>query len=155
MVLFLAFSLPRPTPWKSVTRSTRLLKRQILTGMIANFRYGWIGVPWLYGPEVSFFFLLLSFTAPCVAPYVLTRDVADRTTQTSTSRWRSWCIRRMAVQFHHGVRGWYRLAKRRLEDLDLDVAVLRGRRSICVLSMPRGKFETFCPSRPGRREFRC
>lgn len=62
------------------------------------FGYGWIGVCWLYGPEVG------------VADHIailkrLTAEI-DRPSQASPCRRRSWSLRRVAVFFHHSL--WWR-----------------------------------------------
>jgi len=92
------------------------------------FGYGWIGVPWLYGPEV------------CVQQLMPNKaDITDRATQISPS-WRSCrCFRRVVVFFYHGLRRRNRARECGLEDLDLDVVVMRRRRPIRVLHVSGGE----------------
>jgi hypothetical protein len=92
------------------------------------FGYGWIGVPWLYGPEVRH-----------ISPFLLS-DRSNTSTdcpfEIQTSWRRSRRIRRMAFLFHHRFRRWDRAGKCRMEDLDLDAVVLRRRGAFRVLHVP-------------------
>lgn len=88
------------------------------------FGYGWIGVPWLYGPEV------LATPLFIIKVYALT--YSDRTPQTPPSRWRSRRLRRMEHVLRDSVCGRHRSQQRGTPDLDLDVTKLRPRGAVCV-----------------------
>ena len=85
------------------------------------FGYGWVGVPWLYGPEVCILPLsFLSFLSVLPLARILTR--VDRAPQTPTCWWCGWRIRRVAFQLHYSVRWRHCASEYRLENLDLDAA---------------------------------
>ena len=112
MIVFVTMiGLPNPTNATQWTAVAAIVVYNFVFG------YGWIGVPWLYGPEVS--------SRPFREGSILT--ALDRTTKVSTSRWCSWSFRRVALLVHHRFRWRYRTGQCRLENLDLDVAfVCRG-----------------------------
>lgn len=110
-------------PW---VRSRYPFIRQL---MLICCRYGWVGVCWLYGPEVSPDYTDLDHNA----------DHLDRTTQVPSCRRCSRSIRRMALLFHHCLCRRHCLEQCWMEDLDLDAAFLRSRNSIRLLHVPRGK----------------
>jgi hypothetical protein len=65
--------------------------------------------------------------------------LSDCTAQAAPSRGSSRGIRRMAFLIHHGLRRRHCAGHSRLEDLDLDVAILRRRHSVRLFLMSRGK----------------
>jgi Sugar (and other) transporter len=94
------------------------------------FGYGWIGVCWLYGPEVSRPMLTCIATKTNII-------LPDRTSEVSAHRWCVRCIWRMALLLHHCVRGWHCAPECGLEDLAVDVAVMCSCRAICLLHVSR------------------
>lgn len=125
MVVFVAMiGLPNPTPATQWTAVAAIFVYNSVFG------YGWIGVCWLYGPEVR-------------SPPDPTLDIADscldRSAQT-TSHWCSrWCVRRVALLIHHCICRGNCSSKYWLEDLALDGPFLRCRNSLRLVHVPRGK----------------
>lgn len=68
------------------------------------FGYGWLGPPWVYGPEVSF------LHSPMYTAFDLTkaRNQPDRTSSATSHCWRPWSSWRVAINLHHGFRRWNR-----------------------------------------------
>ena len=94
------------------------------------FGYGWIGVCWLYGPEVREYRVAAALT--CADRWI------DRAPQ-AQARWSCcWRIRRVALLLHYRLCWRYCAAECGLEDLDLDGAVLLRRHFLRLLHVPRG-----------------
>lgn len=91
------------------------------------FGYGWVGIPWLYGPEVR-----TAHTHTRTHPYIytsrwsnlLTLIYIDRTTSLPTLGRvlrRHW---RVVNDIRHRLRRWYRHRESRTQDLDLVLGLL-------------------------------
>jgi hypothetical protein len=92
------------------------------------FGYGWIGVCWLYGPEVSTY-LFDNWVRSL-------NDVTDCSFETPPCWCSRGCFRRMAFLIHHCLRRWNRPAECWLENLDLDGTFLCSCGCIRLLHVP-------------------
>ena len=120
MTIFVAMiGSPNPTLSKQWTAVVFVIIYNFIFG------YGWIGVCWLYGPEVS----LCMFR---YKRYVLIES-SDCSPQVPSCWWCRRCLRRMALLFHHSVRWRYCSPKRWLENLALDAAILCPCRGLRLL----------------------
>lgn len=127
MVIFVAMiGLPNPTVATQWIAVAAIFVYNIVFG------YGWIGVCWLYGPEVG----ILSSDAQLRAIVNGTKDCPAQASPCWCCCRRFW---RVAVLLHHRFRRWYCIAKRRLEDLDLDGFVVCCCYTIRILHVSRGK----------------
>ena len=126
MIFTIMIGLPNPTKSTQWTAVAFVILYNLFYG------YGWVGCPWLYGPEVS-----------CnetnwyneANPF----SSADCPSSIQTY-WRScWVPRRMALFVHHGLRRRHRCRQDRLENLDLADYCVLWSYPFRVLHVPRGK----------------
>lgn len=128
MLIFVAcIALPNPTIATNWTAVSFVIVFNF------SFGYGWIGCPWLYGPEVSLNLITIS-----VCELVINKSI-DRASQISPSGWCSWLCGRVVIFVHYGIcrRNCYR--EYRLEDLDLAACGLYSCHIFCILYVPRSK----------------
>jgi len=93
LVLFIGMiGSPHPTLAKQWTAVAAIVVYNLIFG------YGWIGVCWLYGPEVSISTIFVSRNT-----MFTTNDPQDRPAPVSPRGGCSWRVWRMAFLFHHCV----------------------------------------------------
>jgi hypothetical protein len=83
---------PHPTLAKQWTAVAAIVVYNLIFG------YGWIGVCWLYGPEVSFLTIFVYDNRMLIA-----NDLQDCPAPVPPRWGCGWCVRGMALLFHHCV----------------------------------------------------